>query len=132
MPPAKPPKLHNSRPDGIHYLVEFFGCSSRELDSIVFWKKLLSASTNSAALNILNRHFYKFAPHGVTGYILLSTSHISVHTWPEYAYAACDVFSCGGEAETNSIVEYLKANLAHEKIKTRKLKRGYRVSQKVI
>jgi S-adenosylmethionine decarboxylase len=36
-------------------------------------------------------------PHGIaiTGVILLAESHISIHTWPEYRYAAVDIFMCG-------------------------------------
>jgi S-adenosylmethionine decarboxylase len=43
---------------------------------------------------------------GVTGVLLLQESHISIHTWPEYDYAAIDVFMCG-EAEPQRAVAYL-------------------------
>ena len=33
-------------------------------------------------------------PEGVTGVVVLSTSHAAIHTWPHRAYAAIDVFSC--------------------------------------
>jgi len=120
--------IHNSPPDGVHYLLEFFGCTKEQLDSLPFWRKLLFDATSDTKIKVLNKHFYKFAPHGITGYLLLSTSHISIHTWPEYAYAACDVFSCGGEDETLAIVKHIKNNLAYKKIRTRKMKRGFRVS----
>jgi len=32
---------------------------------------------------------------GATGVALLAESHISIHTWPESAYAAIDIFMCG-------------------------------------
>jgi S-adenosylmethionine decarboxylase len=108
--------------------MEFFGCDKKQLNSVPFWKKLLSNATAGAEIKGLNKHFYKFTPHGITGYILLSASDISIHTWPEYKYVACDVFSCGDEDETNDIVKYIKAALLHETIKTRKLKRGFRVT----
>lgn len=119
--------MHNSSPDGIHFLMEFFGCAKNQLDSLVFWQKLLLNATSDAKIKVLNKHFYKFAPHGITGYLLLSTSHISIHTWPEYAYAACDVFSCGGDDEAAAIVKRIKDNVNYTKIKTRKMKRGFRV-----
>ena len=121
-------KLHNSEPVGIHFLVEFFGCAEKQLDSLAFWKKLLDDAVKDRAIKTLNKHFYQFKPHGITGYLLLSTSHISVHTWPEYSYAACDVFSCGGEDETTEIVEYIKGRLSHKKVRTKKLKRGCRLN----
>lgn len=120
-------RLNNSSPDGVHYLLEFFGCTNEQTDSISFWKRILTKAIEDSDVSILNEHFYKFAPHGITGYLLLSASHVSIHTWPEFGYAACDVFSCGGDAETKAIVKHITMELQHEKIKTRKLKRGFKV-----
>jgi len=120
--------LKNSLPDGVHYLVEFFGCDKEQLDSVPFWEGLLTDALSNADVNMINSHFYQFTPHGVTGYLLLSASHISVHTWPEYEYAACDVFSCGDEAETGKIVAHVKSRLTHQTDRYKRLNRGYRVT----
>lgn len=120
-------QLHNSPPDGVHYLLEFFGCAKEQLDSLPFWRKLLSRSIADSGITVLNKHFYRFSPHGITGYLLLSASHISIHTWPEFGYVTCDIFSCGGEDEAKVIVKQIKDNLTHKKMRTRKLKRGFRV-----
>lgn len=119
--------MHNSPPDGVHYLLEFFGCAKEQLDSLPFWKKLLSKAIVDSGITVLNKHFYRFSPHGITGYLLLSASHIAIHTWPEYAYVTCDVFSCGGDDEAKGIVKYIRAALCHQKCRTRKLKRGFRI-----
>jgi len=119
--------LQNSSPDGVHYLIEFFGCDKKQLDSIVFWKRLLLGATAGLDVRVLNRHFHRFNPHGITGYLLLSASHISIHTWPEHAYAACDVFTCSGKDEATDIVQYLEACIHHETIRKRKVRRGFRV-----
>ena len=123
-------KLKNSSPDGVHYLVEFFGCDKVQLDSVPFWEKLLTDSILGSDVNLLNSHFYQFTPHGVTGYLLLSASHISIHTWPEYEYVACDVFSCGDETETEKIVAHIKNNLPHRTDRSKKLNRGFKGSWK--
>ena len=39
--------------------------------------------------------FHEFEPQGVTGVIVLSESHLSIHTWPETGYAAVDFYTCG-------------------------------------
>ena len=36
----------------------------------------------------------QFPVHGVTGVAIISESHVAVHTWPEYGYAAVDIFTC--------------------------------------
>lgn len=118
--------LPNSAPDGIHHLVEFFGCCPHQINSQDFWETILDSALEDADIQILNRHFYSFAPHGVTGYFLLSASHISVHTWPEHGYVACDVFSCGDENETSSIVQRITEAIRHERASVTSLHRGYR------
>lgn len=121
-----PPVLPNSAPDGIHHLVEFFGCCPHQINSQNYWETILESALEGADIEILNRHFYCFTPHGVTGYILLSASHISVHTWPENGYVACDVFSCGDENETSSIVHKISTAIRHERTRVTSLRRGYR------
>lgn len=118
--------LPNSAPDGIHHLIEFFGCCPQQINSQDFWETILDSALVGADVQILNRHFYAFAPHGVTGYFLLSASHISVHTWPENGYVACDVFSCGDEDETSLIVQRITAAIRHERTRVTSLHRGFR------
>lgn len=122
--------LRNSSPDGIHFLMEFFGCDSHQLNSIEFWKKLFLDAITRAEIKVLNKHSYQFSPYGTTGYLLLSASHISIHTWPEFEYAACDVFSCVAEDESMGIVRHSKKNLQYKKVKTKKIKRGFKVNPK--
>jgi len=79
---------------GQHLLIECHG-QHASLDS-----KALSALLHEAALaggaTVLFQHFHKFGDQGgVTGVLILAESHITVHTWPEYAYAAFDIFMCG-------------------------------------
>jgi S-adenosylmethionine decarboxylase len=38
---------------------------------------------------------------------VLAESHISIHTWPECAYAAVDAFMCG-EAQPHKAIEVLR------------------------
>ncbi|MEW6740928.1 MAG: S-adenosylmethionine decarboxylase [Nitrospirota bacterium] len=45
---------------------------------------------------------------------------------------ACDVFSCGDEDETDRAVTHIKERLCHEKIKLKRIKRGFRVSTKTV
>ena len=46
---------------------------------------------------LLHVHLHEFSENGgVSGVAVLAESHISIHTWPEWNYAAVDVFMCGG------------------------------------
>lgn len=46
---------------------------------------------------IVEECIHKFEPIGTTYFAVISTSHFSIHTWPEYRYAAVDIFSCKDE-----------------------------------
>ena len=86
---------------GIHILSNFFGCKNREL--LVDRKKLSKLMTNVVKKNhltILKSAFHKFDDGGITGFLLLSESHISIHTWPEKDnYLALDIFVCNLEKD---------------------------------
>jgi S-adenosylmethionine decarboxylase len=56
---------------------------------------------------------------GLTGYLLLSESHIAFHTYPEHRYIALDIFSCG-RADSRAALSVFLAALepGHERIIT--------------
>lgn len=79
---------------GHHLIIECHGrhahLSAGELET------LLVTAAEAGGASVLQAHFHPFGGgKGVTGVVLLAESHITVHTWPEYDYAAFDVFMCG-------------------------------------
>lgn len=120
---------HLDKIRGSHYIMDFFGCDPSQLDSMDFWKEELPKSAKEAEMEILHENFHQFDPHGITGFLLLSTSHISFHTWPEYGYVACDVFSCSSDEFTRKAMEYLKQKISHKKCETKKVDRGFVIGQ---
>ncbi|MGC1309333.1 MAG: polyamine aminopropyltransferase [Phormidesmis sp.] len=80
---------------GRHILVEFHGCSAEILNDVPRIEQgMLAAATQSGA-TIINSVFHHFSPFGVSGVIVIQESHLAIHTWPEYRYAAVDLFTCG-------------------------------------
>ena len=51
--------------------------------------------------------FHEFNPFGVSGIVVIAESHLSIHTWPEYRYAALDIFTCGTVIKPQEAVEYI-------------------------
>lgn len=114
---------------GLHVIVDLFGCDPYQANSIKFWEDTLTYAAHSANMEILHQHFYQFKPHGVTGFLMLSTSHISVHTWPEYGYVACDVFSCSDDTNTLKAVDALTKAVESFRKNIQKIKRGYTIME---
>jgi len=117
--------MKNSNPNGIHYLIELFGCDAEQIDSLDFWEKILPKTVKGTSMEVLHSYFHKFNPKGVTGFLLLSSSHISVHTWPENGYVACDIFTCASKEETDLVLERLEKEVVHDHASIEKVNRGY-------
>ena len=84
------------RPAGIHLLADFYGVDAAKLIDSGAIDALLRAAAEAAGARILHSHFHSFGQSmGVTGVVLLAESHISIHTWPEFGFAAADIFMCG-------------------------------------
>jgi S-adenosylmethionine decarboxylase len=59
-------------------------------------KSLMRKIVGECGLTEVANIFHKFGGEGgVTGVVLLAESHLSIHTWPEFDYAALDLFLCG-------------------------------------
>lgn len=109
---------------GIHILLEVFGCNYDILNDVYKIEKIMTKSAEIAKVNIIKSIFHKFNPHGISGIIVIAESHFSIHTWPEYGYAAIDVFTCSAIMDLEKAVKYLKENLKAKNIVRIDMKRG--------
>lgn len=91
---------------GTHLLADFHGVAAELLRDAKTLQRLLQDAAHYAGARVLSCHFHSFGEQdGVTGVVLLSESHISIHTWPESAFAAIDVFMCGSAQPHLAIAE---------------------------
>ena len=83
-------------PLGQHLIAEFHGVEAELLCDAEKIAALLQEAAIAAGAHVLQTMFHGFGlRRGVTGVVMLAESHISIHTWPEYGYAAADIFMCG-------------------------------------
>jgi S-adenosylmethionine decarboxylase proenzyme len=98
---------------GRHLLAELCDCDPARLDDLAVVEGALVAAAEASGAQVLAARFHRFAPQGVSGVVLIAESHVSVHTWPEHAYAAVDFFTCGAamrpEAGVALLIEALGA-----------------------
>ena len=95
----------------IHILFTLKGCPFELLDDSQYIRMLLYKTVKMCGANLLDLNVHKFEPQGVTGFAMISESHISIHTWPEKEMALCDIFTCGDGQLTDAGVEYMKEQL---------------------
>jgi len=86
---------------GIHHIIDCFGCNNTKIDDQIFMRDLLINLCNKYSLCVLNFFVYKFHPCGLTTGVIISESHITVHTWPEDSYASLDVYTCSNYNQNN-------------------------------
>jgi S-adenosylmethionine decarboxylase len=84
---------------GRHILAEVFGCDRSILDDPGRVERILVDAALGAGAEVREVAFHKFSPQGVSGVVIISESHLAVHTWPELGYAALDVFTCGDSVD---------------------------------
>jgi S-adenosylmethionine decarboxylase len=107
---------------GKHLIVELWVRDPRSLNDPEYLRQSLQAAAEAARFHVVDVRVHGFNPHGVTGFLLLAESHMAIHTWPEYRYAALDIFSCSG-APWEALQE-LKRRFDVERMEVRELDRG--------
>lgn len=75
---------------GLHIIIDMYGLKATN-EEIVNAMKMAAKNAGATTLNLFER---EFDPVGFTAALILSESHITVHTWPEREYAAFDIFLC--------------------------------------
>ena len=91
---------------GKHTLIEFHGCDRGVLSDTPAVERHMRAAADASGLTVVESVFHRFKPWGVSGVVIISESHLAVHTWPEHGYAAVDLFTCG-DARPDGAVGYL-------------------------
>ena len=97
-------KIHESI--GHHYIVEASGCDPEIIGSVAKVQQILVKAAEIAGTKVWSISFNRFPPHGVSGVVVISESHISAHTWPEYGYGALDFYTCGNSVDPEKGIEY--------------------------
>jgi S-adenosylmethionine decarboxylase len=73
---------------------------------------------------VLSVQAKQFEPQGATVLVLLSESHISIHTYPERGFAALDCYTCGETVDPQLAIDFMVSVLKPEKVYAKKLVRG--------
>lgn len=94
---------------GTHLIIDLWG--AEKLDRLDVVRQMMVEAVKAAGATLLHIHLHHFTPNGgISGVAVLAESHISIHTWPERAYAALDVFMCG-DAEPLKTIPVMEAAL---------------------
>jgi len=91
---------------GHHYIVEASGCDPKIIGNIEKVQQILVKAADIAGAQVWSISFNRFPPQGVSGVVVISESHISTHTWPEFGYVALDIYTCGKSVDPEKAVVF--------------------------
>jgi S-adenosylmethionine decarboxylase proenzyme len=113
-----------SSPFALHTLLELHGCDPALLKDAAALRPILLDAVRAGHGTVVTEIFHTFSPHGVSGVIVISESHVAIHTWPEHGFAAVDIFSCSSALDQVTIENCIRVGLRASRVTRRAFHRG--------
>ena len=111
---------------GTHFLLDLAGAPFATLDDPEVVRSALLETVAAMGAQVLGVHLHRLSPQGISGVVVISESHLTIHTWPERGEAAVDLFTCGDAGRARGAVEALVARLGATVSDLREISRGAR------
>lgn len=109
---------------GKHIAADAWGISFGLLNDSQQLKQYLVEAAEKSGATILSTQCQQFDPQGVSVLIMLSESHISIHTYPEKGFAALDCYTCGHTVDPEVALQYMLDQLKPTRTFSKILHRG--------
>jgi len=109
---------------GTHIIVELSDCNAQILSDVDQVTNILVTAAREANAEVLQTAFHRFMPQGVSGVVVIAESHLSIHTWPEYGYAAMDIYTCGDHTDPWKACRYAAQKFEAKQMLTTEVRRG--------
>ena len=119
---------------GNHWIVQYSGCKTRRngrliIDSPKGLEQILLNAAKKVGAGILHSYSHQFEPQGVTAFVAISESHLSIHSWPEHSSACFDFFTCDPDMDGERVTDYVGREIGASRKENLLLKRSRRSSQ---
>jgi len=106
-------------------LVDLYECDHESLlDEGRIREGMLHAADLMGA-QVVAESFHTFNPWGVSGTVTIAESHLAIHTWPEYDFAAVTFETCGGHMDHRKAYKFLRGFFGSRNPKITHQKRGF-------
>lgn len=109
---------------GRHVIAELWECNKDKLNDMNLIEQVFVNAALKAGAEVREVAFHKFAPFGVSGVVIISESHLTIHSFPEHGYASIDVYTCGDTINPNVAAEFIAEALEAKKSEKAELPRG--------
>lgn len=101
-------------------LVEFYGCDSAVLNDRLRLQAVLGAWLQET---LERDSYHSFVPQGVSGLLVMGSSRLVIHTWPEYGWATLDLYLRSGSNDPAGGLAELGRQLGAQSVECRRFER---------
>ncbi|MBD8068934.1 adenosylmethionine decarboxylase [Bacillus sp. PS06] len=108
---------------GRHVISELWGCNFEKLNNVQEIERTFVNAALKSGAEVREVAFHKFAPQGVSGVVIISESHLTIHSFPEHGYASIDVYTCG-DLDPNIAADYIAEALGAQTRENIEIPRG--------
>jgi S-adenosylmethionine decarboxylase len=109
---------------GRHVAVDTWGVDFDLLNNAEWLQTQMVEAAEACGATVMSVQAKQFEPQGATVLVLLSESHLSIHTYPEKGFAALDCYTCGETVDPQLAIDYMVSVLKPETTHAKKLIRG--------
>ncbi|MCG3252956.1 MAG: adenosylmethionine decarboxylase [Candidatus Heimdallarchaeota archaeon] len=103
-------------------LVDLYKCQA-DINNETALLTLVTEAAKKAGAHVLQASVHRFSPMGCSVIVILKETHISIHTWPEFGFAALDIFLCGESLDPYIAWNHIKEALKPETFVIKELPR---------
>lgn len=114
---------------GTHLMMDGYGCDRQRLEDLSLIYNFLSEYPAEMKMTkIMPPYVFRYDAKnhqdwGISGFVLIAESHISIHTFPEKNYLSLDIFSCK-DFDSDHAIAYVSTLFAVQKREVKLLDRG--------
>jgi len=114
---------------GPHLMLDGYGCDQAKLQDLnLIYRILDELPTRIGMTKIMPPYVFKYSglkpeDWGLSGFVLIAESHISIHTFPEKNFVSVDIFSCK-HFDSEFAADYLTQAFGMAKVDSKVLDRG--------
>ncbi|MBN1329616.1 MAG: adenosylmethionine decarboxylase [Candidatus Heimdallarchaeota archaeon] len=103
-------------------LIDLYNCEA-DLNNETALLTLVTEAAKIAGAHVLQASVHRFSPMGCSVVVILKETHISIHTWPEFGFAALDIFLCGESLDPFVAWNHIKVHLQPKTFELKELPR---------
>lgn len=114
-----------------HVMLDLYGCDPLLLDDEAHLRRVLDEYPERIGMQKVSpvslRYIHTSNPldDGYSGFVIIATSHVSLHAWPSYGMVNLDIFSCN-EFDEAEVISFARAMFVPRDVEAQSVLRARR------